>query len=342
MLIDCHAHHVAAPYNTNFIKWLKQTECMDFGPIRLWSHPAFEHVEELLEKMKQNGIDLAIIIYSSNIVRIVDVCAPEPEQRPATVRDINNRTINVVKHSNGKIATTALIDLRFGKESLNEMSRTSQDVVGFSVLSAYSINGKTHFLDSPIFEPFWSEAEKMGKPVFVHFSDLYRINDPEKPLPGLMNDLLLNSGMGHLMEDALCLARLVLSGVFDRHPKIRIVTGQLGGMYPFMLERFELLYGMYGALFDEIKENDPKDSARVLRNMKDYTNNIYADAHSMSTVSILCAAEILGNDKILYGSDYPITPGDRGINYVLKDLHKLPKELKDAIFFKNAMSLMNI
>ena len=44
MLIDCHAHHVAAPFNTDYLAWMEQTGRKDFGPVYLWNNPAFEEV----------------------------------------------------------------------------------------------------------------------------------------------------------------------------------------------------------------------------------------------------------------------------------------------------------
>lgn len=374
MIIDCHAHHIAAPYNTHYLEWLKATGNKDFGPFYLWNDPAFENETIRYKKAEQAGIDCSIITYSANITQIVDAAAnhpegtpengpagasahdptmPRPSSTPVTVtedprldivRDINTKTIKLCQESAGRLLPTALIDLRLGIPALAELERCAPDVVGYSVLAAYKKGTRICFLDDPAFEPFWKEAEIMGKPVFIHFSNLYKINDPAAPLPGHMNDTLLYAGMGQLMEDALCVARLVLSGVFDRHPRLCIVMGQAGGMYPFMLERMDMLYHMYaaGAAKAGLVVTDKNIPEKFMRNMKDYTDNIYVDTHSMNALSIQCAAQILGEDKILFGSDYPITPDSWGMTTALEGLKTLPEQLMDKIFFKNARSLLNI
>lgn len=159
-----------------------------------------------------------------------------------------------------------------------------------------------------------------------------------------MNDTLLYAGMGQLMEDALCIARLVLSGLFDRHPKLKLVMGQLGGMYPFMLERMEMLYGMYanGARHAGRCVTDPAVPDHFLRNMKNYTDSIYVDTHSMGASAVQCAAEVLGADKILFGSDYPITPDNWGMQHALQDLDRLPVKLREAVLCTNAQKLLNL
>ncbi len=358
MIIDCHAHHIAAPYNSNYLEWLKATGNKEFGPFYLWNDPAFEDEGLVYKKMKQNGIGCSIITYSANITQIVDAAAASPnlsdrmaadgdgasDPRLSIVRDINDKTIEMCKKSDGHLRTTALIELRSGLPALNELERCAPDVVGFSVLAAYRNKTQICFLDDPAYEPFWAEAERMSKPVFIHFSNLYKINNPKAPIPGYMNDTLLYAGMGQLMEDALCVARLVLSGVFDRHPGLKIVMGQAGGMYPFMLERMDMLYHMYagGAKKAGLNITDVSMPESFMRNMKNYTDQIYVDTHSMDALSILCAAQILGEDKILYGSDYPITPDGWGMDRALGELKTLPEGLQRKVFSENAGRLLNI
>lgn len=345
MLIDCHAHHVAAPFNTDYLSWMKRTGRQDFGPVYLWNDPAFENPSLRCEKMAACGISHSLITYSANITQILDAaCETNGLARSQAVRLLNDRTIALCRESKGRLLATALIDLRLGDEALPEISRCGGEVKGYSVIAAYHMDGQLRFLDSPVFEPFWAEAEQAGKPVFIHFSNLYKINDPAAPLPGFMNDTLLYAGMGQLMEDALCVARLVLSGVFDRHPGLKVVMGQAGGMYPFMLERMEMLYTMYsaGAAKAGRHVTDPAVPEHFLRNMKNYTDNVYVDTHSMSAEAIACAAKIVGSDRILFGSDYPITPDRWGMEHALNQLKKLPGELYEQIAFKNARALLRI
>lgn len=200
MIIDCHAHHIAAPYNTRYLEWIKQSGSADYGPLYLWNNPAFEDEIKRYEMMEHYGINVSIVTYSSNIVQIVDELSQSPEQRFCTVRDMNDRMLSIAAASKGRMAATALIDPRLGISALNEIERTSERAAGISVLAAYKLNGQICFLDDARFEPFWCEAEKTGKPVFIHFSNLWKINDSRAPLPGYMNDTLLYAGLGQLVS----------------------------------------------------------------------------------------------------------------------------------------------
>lgn len=245
MIIDCHSHHISAPYHTNYLAWAEQTGHRDYGPPYLWSNPVFEDISRRIEIMKEHHITYSVITYSSNVVQIVDSAAGKGLSRKAVVSDLNDKTREAVKNHDKYIGAAALIDLRLGEDALAEMERASDWALGYSVLTAYQMGERLAFLDDAAFLPFWKKAAELGKPVFVHFSSLYKIHDKEHLMPGYMNDSMLCAGMGQLMENSLCLSRLVLSGLFDRISGLKVVMGQLGGMYPFMLDRFEMLYHMH-------------------------------------------------------------------------------------------------
>lgn len=346
MIIDCHAHHINAPYNTNYLSWLKESQNQDYGPIYLWNNPLFEDTSKRLEVMRENQIDCSVITYSANIVQIIDSASPCEADRSEIVTDLNRKTRKTVQENQKRIVATSLVDLRLGTSALEEMERTSDWAVGYSVLAAYRLNGKIRFLDDTVFQDFWAKAAELKKPVFIHFSNLYKIDDKENPLPGYMNNSIFYAGLGQLMENTICLSRLIMSGLFDKYPSLKIVMGQLGGMYPFMLERFEMLYNihLWGAKHKNLNVTNPLDTAHFMRNIKNYTDNVYADTHSMDINSIQCAIDILGKDKILFGSDLPITPEKWGVQHGIQQVlsSELSKAIKEKIFYENAVKLLNI
>ncbi len=346
MIIDCHSHHISAPYNTNYLVWVKRMGRADYGPPYLWNNPIFEDVKKRLEVMEQYGIDYSVITYSANTVQIIDSAAEEGMTKAEAVSDLNRRTWEMVRENRKKIGATAWIDLRLGDSALEEMDRTSDWALGYSVLTGYVTGGQFKMLDAAEFAPFWRRAAELGKPVFIHFSSLYSIGDRENAMPGYMNESMLHAGMGQLVENTLCLSRLVMSGVFDRHPSLKVVMGQLGGLYPFMLERFSMLYAMHlnGAAAKGLSVTDVNDAAHFMRNYKNYTDNVYVDTHSMSECAVRCAAEIIGEDKILFGSDLPITPASWGIERQINGLQcsRMKDETKRRIFAENAAGLLGL
>lgn len=318
MIIDCHLHHMPSPLNNDYVRWLNETGDKRFGPGYLWDKPAFEDTIHMLEKMNSAGVDISVVTYSANMTAILELAATKGGEAEA-IRWMNDRMIEKKKETGGRLLPTAWIDPRLGQAAIAEMGRAVAAVaVGFSILTAYRQDGALKFVDHPEFEPFWAKAAEYGLPVFIHFSSQFSTGQREY-LEGYMAYTLLHAGMEQLMEDTVCAARLVLSGLFDRHPGLKVVLGQLGGLFPFMMERFDMLYTMYamGAKKSGLDVTDKGDPKGFLRKLSDYRENLYLDTHSMDRQSILAAYELVGPGHVLYGSDYPITPDvwgrDRGI-----------------------------
>jgi predicted TIM-barrel fold metal-dependent hydrolase len=197
-----------------------------------------------------------------------------------------------------------------------------------SVLAAYGSRGQPlRFLDHPDFWPVLALAAELRVPLFVHASGRFRLTDAGEPPLSDLAATYLHGGLSMLLENTLCLARLALSGVFDRFPELRIVVGQLGGLFPFILGRFDLIYDLVVAAAQTGTEAEPPTSARaqgVLRRLRDYSEHIYVDIHSMEHAAILCALEVLGCDRVLYGSDFPVTPEALGRQAGLETIRSLP------------------
>jgi len=132
--------------------------------------------------------------------------------------------------------------------------------------------------------------------------------------------------------------------MFDRLPNIRVVMGQLGGMFPFLFGRFDLIYELLAASTKNVTNEQPeqKQVSGILRRLRDYVGQVYADTHSMDQAAIQCALETLGSDRVLYGSDFPVTPAHIGRTAALDAIQSLhiSKEEKDAILGQNALHLL--
>ena len=160
---------------------------------------------------------------------------------------------------------------------------------------------------------------------------------------GFLSDTLLYAGVGQLIEDAICAARLILNGTFLKYPKVKVVFGQLGGALPFMFERCDMLYSMYAynAELAGVDMKNPDDPEHFMRKMSDFRKNIYVDTHSMSGASIEAACNILGEDHVLFGSDYPITPAGFGRGHGLSEIGKIVSGRREKILGENMMALYN-
>ena len=96
-------------------------------------------------------------------------------------------------------------------------------------------NAMARYLDEPENAPFWEKVAELGVPVYLH---------PREPLPSQQRiyegySSLVGSAWAFGHETSTHAVRLMLSGLFDRHPSIQVILGHLGEGLPYTLPRLE-------------------------------------------------------------------------------------------------------
>jgi len=158
------------------------------------------------------------------------------------------------------------------------------------------INGHTQgrFLDAPEFEPVLATIERLGVPIYLH---------PTYPPPAvaevyfgglerLAAAMLSMAGWGWHAETGLHLLRMVMGGVFDRHPGLQIVVGHMGENLPFSLMRADWVLSRLRTGLLSV--------ADIVR------QHVHITTCGYTTVPPLqCALSVFGVDRILFSVDYP-------------------------------------
>ena len=106
------------------------------------------------------------------------------------------------------------------------------------------------------------------------------------------------------METTIAFTRMWLSGVFDRHPKLKVLIAHAGGTVPFLSGRINSCV-QHERHFPENKGGGrgPNRSLRdVLR------ENVWLDAVVYSPTGVTAAVEVVGKDRVLFGTDHPFFP----------------------------------
>lgn len=158
------------------------------------------------------------------------------------------------------------------------------------------LNGRTGTLnaDAPQFEDLYATAERLGAPLYLH---------PQTPVAPVreayysgfgpqVEFAFANFGLGWHYETGVQLLRLILSGVFDRHPGLQVIVGHWGEVVLFFLERTSRV-----------------ESARLglERPLQDYfRQNVWVTGSGVLSERYLrWTAEVVGVERILYSTDYP-------------------------------------
>ncbi|HEY6277673.1 MAG TPA: amidohydrolase family protein [Streptosporangiaceae bacterium] len=141
--------------------------------------------------------------------------------------------------------------------------------------------------------------------------------------------------LGWPYETSVCMARLVYSGCFDRHPGLKIITHHAGAMIPHFAGRLAAPL------------EDP-DRAAIMAGLSagpvDYFRRFYADTAMFgASHAVRCAVEFFGPGHVLFGTDMPLG-GPNVVADTIADIEALglPGPDTDAIFAGNARRLLRI
>lgn len=152
------------------------------------------------------------------------------------------------------------------------------------------------YLDDPKFWPIFEAAEALDVPVYIHPSYL-----PNSIVEPFLDRGLDGAIYGFAVETGLHILRIILAGVFDRFPRLRVVIGHLGEGLPYWLFRIDFMHNRM------VAANRYASVQKLQRKPSDYLReNIYVTTSGMAwEPPILYAQSVLGVDRVLYAMDYP-------------------------------------
>ncbi len=260
-----------------------------------------------LAAMDEAGIDLQVL----SLAAIGFDNLPAATATPLT-HDINDELAGAVNAHPSRFAAFASLDLKQPDLAAQELTRAVTRL-GFK---GAMLNGTTdsRFLDDPRFLPVFEAAVDLKVPLYLHPAPPPRIVQEAyfSDLPGDLGHLLSIAGWGWHAETALHLLRLIVTGIFDRLPELRIIVGHMGEGLPFALARSS------GIL---------SPAARLPRTVADYLKSNVAITTSgyFSPQPFRCAKDVVGLDNLMFSVDYPFSANTRGRAF----LNVLAEELDD-------------
>jgi predicted TIM-barrel fold metal-dependent hydrolase len=246
-----------------------------------------------LKYMDEAGIDVQLLSHG----------APSTQKLPIDIaadlaRQVNDRLGKVCAANPKRFAAFAALPTVDPKAAADELERTVTKL-GFKGAMIHGMsNGE--FLDLKKFWPIYERAEKLDVPLYFHPSlpdqrvtDVY-YQDYAKDFP-----LVVRPAWGYTVETATQAIRLVLSGVFEKHPKLKIVLGHFGETLPFLVWRID----------SSLKR--PGQKPLSFRDI--FCGNFYVTTSGFfSNPALLCCVMEMGVDHILFAVDWPFVPDNKG------------------------------
>jgi aminocarboxymuconate-semialdehyde decarboxylase len=250
--------------------------------------PLFHDAAAKLAQMDRDGIDIALISLTPSLL----LYWTDPADTVRIHRFINDAGAELAGRGGGRLHALATVPLNDPPAAAEELRRARRELGVVGVEIGTSV-GET-MLDDPSLEPFFAAAEELGTPVLIHpYTNM--IAAPTPALAGFH----LGNVIGNPMETFVAAARLIVGGVFDRHPNLRVQLVHAGGAFPYQLFRLDHAY--------EVRE-ETKSKAR--RRPSEYLANLYFDTAIFEPRALDFLIGLTGPERVLFGSDLPFDMAD--------------------------------
>jgi aminocarboxymuconate-semialdehyde decarboxylase len=205
---------------------------------------------------------------------------------------LNDALCETVADAGGDAIGLATVALGEGDQAAEDLrAALARPELAGLVLNTNPVDGIV--LHDPGLEPLWSAAEESGAPILLH-----------PPTCGPSGDLTTLGSMGNvygrLVDNTLAVTELILHGLLDRHPGLRLVLVHGGGFLPYAATRLDGGYRTQEAYAGALERERPSA----------YLPDFYFDTVTLSSDAISFLAGVATPGHVLLGSDYPFALGD--------------------------------
>lgn len=239
--------------------------------------------QSTLAMMDRQGIATAVTSISAPGIHFGDANAAGE-----LARRCNELSAKLVADHPTRFGAFAILPLPDVKGALRELEY-ALDVLRLDGVVLLTSHHDGRYLGDALFDEVMAELDRRRAVAFVHpvvpkTSESIRLD-----VPGFAAEFVFDTTRAAI--------NLIWSGAMERWPNLRIILSHAGGTTPFLAGRIRLL-----AALPQVRERAPKGVAH-------YLGQFYYDtALSAVPTALRSLQELVGPEKILFGSDFPFAP----------------------------------
>jgi aminocarboxymuconate-semialdehyde decarboxylase len=270
-----------------------------------------------LRDMQTTGVDVQVL---STIPVLFNYWAKAADGLE-TSRFFNDHIAETVAGNKKSFIGLGTLPMQDVQLAIKEMERCVSELEMPGIEIGTNINGKN--LSEAEYLPFFEAAEKLGCAIFVHPWEMMGEKDMQKYwLPWLV-------GMPAETTRAIC--SLIFGGVFEKFSNLRVAFAHGGGSFPYTLGRIKHGFDVRPDLVQPDNKRDPYE----------YLSKFWVDSLVHDETAFKFLREIMGDDKICVGSDYPFPLGEARPGELIEKLG-LEKDIEKKLLYKNALAWLGV
>lgn len=279
-----------------------------------------------IKDMDQYGIDLQILSITAPGVQVFD-----KNKAIAMAEQSNDKLAEFIRAYPNRYAGLAAIAPQSPKNAAKELERA---VTKLGMKGAI-INSHTQgeYLDQQKYWDIFEAAQALDVPIYLH---------PRTPSPKMIEPFmsygLEGAGWGFAIETSTHAMRLILSGLFDRFPRLKMILGHMGEGIPFWLPRIDSHFANKNwnkmMIADQAKPIQKKPSEY-------FKSNFFVATSGVNWKPALTfALSVLGAERILFAIDYPYESTAKAV----AEINDIPISMldKQKIYQLNAEKLFKL
>ena len=321
-----------------YVKILETKSINDPGFYSLWgffgqsqtprARDLFDRIQDMgarrLADMDATGIDMQLLLLTSPGVQVFDA----PTANALAISTNDQLAATILQHPT-RFAGLAAVAPQDPQAAAKELERAVHKLgLKGAVINSHTMG---EYLDDEKFWDIFAAAEALDVPVYIH---------PNTPSPQMVEPFLsrcLDAAIyGFAAETGLHALRLIVSGVFDRFPRLKIVLGHLGEGLPFWLYRLDFMHAGI------VRANRSPGAQALKKKPSDYLReNFYYTTSGMPwEPSITLVQKLMGHDRLMYAMDYPYQYVAEEV--AMMDALPLSAEHKKMFFETNAKNIFKL
>lgn len=248
--------------------------------------------ERRIRELDAAGIDMEIVSYT-NPTQYIDA-----NDAAGVAKAVNDALAVLVKPYPTRFRAFATLPWSDPQAAAGEMRRTAKEY-GFvgTLISGRPQTGNV-FLDDSMYYPVWEALTELDLPVYIHpnYTTADACQSYYSNLGDQLDCVLSTYGYGWHFEAGLQVIRMILAGVFEKYPALKVISGHWGEMVPYYLTRLDQ---MFSPAVTGLKETFSFY----------YRRNVYVTPSGLyDNDSLQYCISKLGIDHILFSADFPYVP----------------------------------
>lgn len=232
----------------------------------------------------------------------------------------NDEIAKVVRGAPERFMGLGTVPLQDPELAAKEVRRVVCELGLAGVEIGTTVDGRN--LDDPMLRLFWETCSQVGAAVFVHPAAVLA---PERT-----SKYRMVYSVGYTTETGIAAASIVMSGLLDRYPRLRICFAHGGGTFPWLLPRLDQTW----SVFDDVRVMTPRKPSETAR-LLTYDTLTY----DVNNVRFLI--ERVGVERLVMGTDYPFPLREEPPGVVVDAVDTIRPEEREAILGGNALRFLN-